>query len=242
MYNVPDLEVVLPAAVGEKETYVLLAVWLAAILYDMLMIYRCWIVWNKDWRVIFLPILLYLITLAKGIVTLLWVFRKELPLTGLSLAITIFLNMCVPVIITHNAICTALIVFKILRQHQMSRAAGLRSFGSLVGGGRISRRTGLVHVARIALENGIIFVSHLIILTILHHARSSAALIFQITLLPSFSMGFIMMYVRVNSARAESEGAHLDAQRCQPSWVNATSIRFLEPQSLDCPEPPANES
>ncbi|KAF6741664.1 hypothetical protein DFP72DRAFT_1180168 [Ephemerocybe angulata] len=334
MYNVPDPGVVLPAAAGEKETYILLAVWLAAILYgvylslfisamksavrnwghtlqsqkvflagivlmfvattidnvvngftitlaysygpivlgkstlelllaskrwdivchylmflitmltaDMLMIYRCWIVWNRDWRVVLLPILLCLVTLSKGIVTLLWTFYRE-SLGRLSLVINIFLNMCIPAIITQNAICTALIVFKILRQHQISRAAGLRSFGSLVGGGTSSRRAGLVRVARIALENGVIFISHLVILTILAHAGSSASFIFQITLLPSFSMGFIMMYVRVSSARTESGGARLDAQRSsQPvaSWVNATSIRFVEPQSLDCPEPPAND-
>ncbi|KAF6742368.1 hypothetical protein DFP72DRAFT_1106089 [Ephemerocybe angulata] len=147
-------------------------VWLG----DMLAIYRCVIVWNMNWWIVSLPIMLLISSIAMG--TIVSVAYKD-PATLSPQQLRSLINVAFPVNIAQSCLITGLIVFKIWHQYRVSCAAGLRMHG---------RGIGLLTIARIIVESAIIFTIQQVALFIAFYMQSPLQYIFKETLVPSIGL------------------------------------------------------
>ncbi|RXW18461.1 hypothetical protein EST38_g7387 [Candolleomyces aberdarensis] len=141
---------------------------------DILVIYRCFIIWGSSWSVIILPCILLSGSIAINSTILSW-FAHPDELNHLLPAIKIMLHMCYPVSFAVNFLTTGLIAFAILRQHHKSTATGIN----------FATGFSLFYVARVIIESALIYTLQILVLSILHQLKHPAVIIFQCTLTPS---------------------------------------------------------
>ncbi|KAJ2928186.1 hypothetical protein H1R20_g8906, partial [Candolleomyces eurysporus] len=147
-----------------------IAIWIM----DILVIYRCFIIWGSSWPVIILPCILLSASIGINSMLLCW-FAYPTKLDHLLPAVKVMLHMCYPVSFAVNFLTTGLIAFAILRQHHKSTVTG------------ITFATGfsLFYVARVVVESALIYTLQILVLSILHQLKHPAVIIFQCTLTPS---------------------------------------------------------
>ncbi|VDB90022.1 unnamed protein product [Peniophora sp. CBMAI 1063] len=90
---------------------------------DALLLYRCYIIWSGKWKVIVLPALIYLASIALSLCVLV---ESALPATKAFFAVGQLINFTVPwIALTSalNVILTALICYRILRVRFQLRSA-----------------------------------------------------------------------------------------------------------------------
>ncbi|RXW22640.1 hypothetical protein EST38_g3200 [Candolleomyces aberdarensis] len=172
-----------------------LVLWIA----DFLAIYRCYIIWEKNWKVILLPSVLLLLSMradpaGTNIVNLHWFLHPEK--SWLRPTALVFLDMCYPFHLGQNLLTTGLIAFKIWKQHLRSAQSGVRAYTGVT----------LVYVLRIIFESAMIYTLQMLILVILFQLRHRAMVIFQTSLAPSASIVFVLMITRVERARTRDLG------------------------------------
>ncbi|PPQ89182.1 hypothetical protein CVT25_001150 [Psilocybe cyanescens] len=210
-------------------TYALLGVmlWLG----DALVIYRCYHVWNRNFWVILLPLLLFLGIVGKllsarimshvihdkdlliviNASTLYWtthLFDAHFsPKLMLSL-----LNAVYPLALTQNILTTGLIAFKIWLQHRTSSAFGVVDHGS---------RLSLMRILVIVVESAMIYTLQLFILIILYFKQDNVQFIVRSAIVPSVGIVFALIAVRVHIAQSTSTlGTGLGTL---PAWLDESS-------------------
>ncbi|KAJ3527009.1 hypothetical protein NMY22_g9940 [Coprinellus aureogranulatus] len=169
--------------------FMALQVWLG----DALAIYRCFIVWERNWWTILLPILLLAHSVASQAVnnSVLMIYLNR-PTFLTYEQVRPLVDMVYPINISQSCLTTALITLKIWRQYRVSRAAGLSSGSSGVG---------LLTIVRIIVESTMIFTAQQVIMCILYYLGHPAQYIFHGTIVPSIGVTFALLSIRVNDAR-----------------------------------------
>ncbi|TFK18033.1 hypothetical protein FA15DRAFT_683390 [Coprinopsis marcescibilis] len=183
-----------------------LVIWIA----DILVIYRCWLVWKKRSWVIVVPVLLLIGSLVVQGINLTWMAnpnRRSIPVTYGYLYWTLRLNF--PLAFCQNVITTGLIAFRIWKQHRQTKKVGLT----------ISSGVNLLSIARIIVESAFIYTSILLAMIILQFSHASSVIL-QHALVPVTGIVFLLIAIRAHSARTESSGLSSVPQRSMvPSWI-----------------------
>ncbi|KAF5332219.1 hypothetical protein D9611_007988 [Ephemerocybe angulata] len=156
-------------------------------------IYRCFIIWSRNFWVILVPGLLLLLSFAVNTITL-TAFKHPDAVPPTTL--TIFISMVYPVNLAQNILTTGLISYRIWSQHRKAHSTGLM---------RVSASMPLLTVIRIIIESALIFTVQQILLLILLELNHTAQVILHATLVPSIGIVFVLMTLRTHIARTESE-------------------------------------
>ncbi|TEB19674.1 hypothetical protein FA13DRAFT_342499 [Coprinellus micaceus] len=160
-------------------------IWIA----DLLVMYRCLIIWQMNWWVIALPGLLYVFSIVNSAIIQVWLKRPTFITAAQAMSLT---NMVFPVNIAQSCLTTGLITFRIWRQHRASRAAGLSEHGAGLR---------LLTIIRIIVESTMIFTIQQVVLCILYYFDSPAQWALHGTLVPSMGVVFVLLSIRVHEAK-----------------------------------------
>ncbi|KAG2011877.1 hypothetical protein CC2G_011943 [Coprinopsis cinerea AmutBmut pab1-1] len=184
---------------------------------DILVIFRCFLIWDSNCYVIALPSLLLLGSIVSASVNLHWFRNVE------SIPFEIvqgFLNATFPLNLAQNLLTTGLIIYKIWDQHRASRRAGIISSSGL----------SLLDVVRIIIESALIYTTQMLLLTILFAIAHPAHIIVQHALVPSMGIVFVLISVRTHVARSQtiSETELEGRASLVPSWLNTTNHNHVE--------------
>lgn len=156
---------------------------------DALAIFRCFIIWDKNWWIVLAPIALLTLSVVNGaIITMAFRHPGVLPRHSVHSFIDIFF----PINIVQICLTTGLIAFKIGYQYRVSRAAGLRMHG---------RGVGLLTIIRIVVESAMIFTVQQLVLCVVIYIHSPLHHIFSAILAPSIGGIFALITIRVDEAK-----------------------------------------
>ncbi|KAF8184794.1 hypothetical protein BJ912DRAFT_905397 [Pholiota molesta] len=161
---------------------------------DILVIYRCYCVWNNNLILIIVPLLLLAASIGINVYTMIW-FDNPLRFSVQSEIMS--LNAIYPVSLAQNVITTGLITLKIWNQHRNSTASGVIDRSS---------RLSLLKIVRIIIESAMIYTGQLFILVILYFANNTFQYVVQNAIVPSLGIVFVLIALRVHNAK------QLDAQ------------------------------
>ncbi|TFK18035.1 hypothetical protein FA15DRAFT_731606 [Coprinopsis marcescibilis] len=183
-----------------------LIIWIA----DILVIYRCWLIWKKNYWVILLPILLLLGNVVAQGANMAWFGnrnRNSIPVDRGYMYWMLRLNF--PLAFCQNILTTGLIAYKIWKQHHETRQAGMTVSGGV----------NLLSVVRIMIESAFLYTSILLVLIILQFSHPSGVIL-QHALVPLTGIVFLLIAIRAHAARSEKSGFTSAANGSMiPSWV-----------------------
>ncbi|KZT60410.1 hypothetical protein CALCODRAFT_515391 [Calocera cornea HHB12733] len=173
-----------------------------AVLADVILIYRCWVVWGRRLIVIAIP----LIVLAGGIcMDILMVIT----IASLSSGAGIFFSTlqgrvtaALSIILAQNIIVTSLIVYRIYRVSKSK-------VGAAVGD--------LLPIISIIIESGLVFLATIFIFLMTYVTSSNAQFILVDSINPMIGITFSALTIRVSQASAKSANSSQEFQtRSQP--------------------------
>lgn len=196
---------------GEILTYYVLTgvqTWLG----DILIIYRCWFIFNKKFISIIIPALLVLASIIITAVTYTGAVKD--PVTAIALADTIF-----PLSLAQNLMTTGLILYKIMKQHYRLSALSIdtsttHSFSSMLT------------VARLIIESAALYLLAILLLVIFYFAGNDVAEVFQACITPTIGINFTLLSLRL----ATISDSDAWGSRSTPAGVHSRStvanVRF----------------
>ncbi|KDR70198.1 hypothetical protein GALMADRAFT_103355 [Galerina marginata CBS 339.88] len=184
---------------------------------DGLVIYRCYIIWDRKIWVTILPVILLILSISSNVALLFWFTH---PGSQTETEILQWMATIYPFAFAQNTLTTGMIAFKIWRQHHASTTVGIRS----------SSRLDLLGVMRIVIESAMVYTLQLLILIILFPLHHNAQLILQSAVIPSIGIVFVLIAVRVQFSRSRALFGET-AMSTMPPWLDVdTSTRV---SSLD---------
>ncbi|KAJ6483681.1 hypothetical protein DFH09DRAFT_1211906 [Mycena vulgaris] len=187
---------------------------------DFFLIFRCFMVWNRKWAVVIVPILLWLGTVVTGYGAthaLLLARRGGVFFHGLNLWITTFFAMSLSL----NIICTTAIAYRILRTRMdlhKYHAQNSRVYSALI----------------IFLESAAIYSSSLLVLLIVYVLNSNAQYIMLDVTTSLIGVTFSMILLRLSMAQSQPEEDSLASLRARARathsypLTNVTVSRLVE--------------
>lgn len=154
---------------------------------DILVMYRCWIVWQRSYRVVVLPFVLLLISLVTTTMNVHW-FRNK---TSIPWSIMFHsFRMTFPLNFSQSTLTTGLIAYRIWKQHRMSQQAGVHASASL----------DLFTVMRIIIESALIYTLQQFMMIILYFTGHPSIVIVQHASVPSTGIVFVLIAIRTHAA------------------------------------------
>ncbi|KAF9465436.1 hypothetical protein BDZ94DRAFT_1214614 [Collybia nuda] len=184
---------------------------------DALVIYRCFIIWNRSYLVILVPSLLLIFSIAVNVVIMFWLTH---PFSVSFMGLITWMDMVYPVNLAQNILTTGLIAFKILYQHRISTAAGVRRAGS---------RLRLIHIVRILVESAMVYTFQVLILMILYFRLHNAQFIVQYAIIPTIGIVFNLIAVRIHMTEFGSTHAtRTDILTGMSRWADESTATELE--------------
>jgi len=172
---------------------------------DALVIYRCYFVWDSNILVITVPTLLLLGAIGVNAYTLFWFTH---PLQANDRVAMVLLNAVYPIAFLQNVMTTGLITLKIWNQHRASSATGVVDRSS---------RLSLSRILRIIIESAMVYTVQLFVLIILYFRQDNFQFIFQSAVVPSVGLVFVLIAVRVQSAKTRTVVSH--SMATIPAWL-----------------------
>ncbi|KAJ7245620.1 hypothetical protein B0H12DRAFT_781858 [Mycena haematopus] len=185
---------------------------------DFFLIFRCFMVWNRKWVVVIIPILLWLGTGVTGYAVphgFVVARRGGVFLKGLNLWITSFFAMS----LTLNIICTTAIAYRIIRTRMDMP--------------QYYAQNGHVYSALIIfLESAGIYSSSLLILLVIYTAKSNAQYIMLDVTTSLIGLTFSMILLRLAMAKSQPEEDTVGSLRARAPnsypLTNVTVSRLVE--------------
>ncbi|KAF9048980.1 hypothetical protein BJ165DRAFT_1580779 [Panaeolus papilionaceus] len=153
---------------------------------DALIIYRTYLVWDKNVRIVALPILIQITYLAIGTVNI-YMFSHPNHfsyMTALSWSQPVF-----PLVVAQNVLTTGLLSYKVYAQHCESRTNGVADAASGVGLGLL---------AWMLVETAALYTLDLVVMIILGALRHPGQAITTVLIVPTLGMVFVLLSVRVH--------------------------------------------
>ncbi|TFK64238.1 hypothetical protein BDN72DRAFT_278578 [Pluteus cervinus] len=179
---------------------------------DFLLLYRCYIVWSRTFWIIIPSTILVLANFGVNIATnTLWAMLGALRGTRYIY----LLNAIFPISIAQNVLTTGLIIYRLIRQHQESRAAGVHDSSS---------RLNLRNVGRIMLESAAIYTCTLLLSLILYIMNFDGQFILVDMTVPIIGITWSLIAVRLHrvthpNSRAQATVFTISA----PQWAHGQS-------------------
>lgn len=175
---------------------------------DALVIYRCFLVWRRNFWVIAVPALLLVLSMAATFVNWRW-FQDPTSIPWTT--VQPLFDMLFPLNLAQNVLTTGLISYMIWSQHRTTKASGLQ----------LSSSFNLITIFRIVVESAMIYTVVIIIIIILFRLNHPAALIFQYIQTPVIGMVFSLIAIRTHVARADSvTRGGVSSGGMYPTWLS----------------------
>lgn len=181
---------------------------------DMLVIYRCFLIWQRNYWVIIVPSILFLCTIAVQLVNFWWIAHQQ-DVGSLVVTRWPILNSTYPMYLAQNMITTALIVYKIWARYRGSRAAGVVSLNT----------PSLVSLMRAIVESAAIYTASMLVMVVMRALDHRSRLIPTFMLYPTTGIVFVLMAVRVHAVHEDAKQSH-PSPSFMPTWIFAN-----EPQT-----------
>ncbi|KAI0313225.1 hypothetical protein OF83DRAFT_1142358 [Amylostereum chailletii] len=166
------------SALGVLKTSIYLAITAVS---DLLILYRCFIVWERRMYVVVLPLLLYVADIGVGIASVYTSSKGDAH--AFSTEQERITNAFFSCTLALNALCTGLIAFRIAKSQRQTRATRGDS--------------NLDQVTVIVVESGAIYVANLVIIVATFSSRSIVFNIFLDLLSPVIGIVFSLIIVRI---------------------------------------------
>ncbi|KAG2008348.1 hypothetical protein CC2G_013787 [Coprinopsis cinerea AmutBmut pab1-1] len=175
---------------------------------DYLVIYRCFLIWRRNWWIISVPSFFLLVSVGTTSVNLHWFRNPEsIPLETM----THFLNVIFPVNLIQNVLTTGLIAFKIWKQYRDTRSAGLL----------LTSTSELLTIIRIIVESALIYTIETFAMIILYYKNHPGLVIVQHMLNPSIGIVFCLIAIRTHVVKSESVVRNAyPSNSMMPSWMS----------------------
>ncbi|RXW21549.1 hypothetical protein EST38_g4296 [Candolleomyces aberdarensis] len=176
---------------------------------DILVIYRCFLIWQRNYYVIILPVILLLASIGTTSVNLWW-FRhtSEIPW---SIMKRLF-NVTYPLNFVQNVLTTGFIAYRIYTQYRASKAAH----------DSISSKLNFIAIMRIIVESALIYTVQMLLLIILWYTGSPALVIVQHAIAPSIGIVFVLIAIRTHVAKTAMgiRGSRSGSFSIMPTWLS----------------------
>ncbi|TEB27531.1 hypothetical protein FA13DRAFT_1691267 [Coprinellus micaceus] len=178
---------------------------------DVLVIYRCFLVWQRNWWIIAMPILLLLASIGTTSVNLFWFgHQTSIPWSVMEplFRITFPLNL------VQNVLTTSFIAYKIFCQHRLSQRTGLL----------LSAGLNLMTILRIIAESALLYTAVMFTCTVLYYTKHPSQVIVQHMIPPVTGIVFALIAVRTHVARGTtvtgpSRGTTSGSDSVVPNWL-----------------------
>ncbi|KAG2008110.1 hypothetical protein CC2G_013573 [Coprinopsis cinerea AmutBmut pab1-1] len=190
---------------------------------DFLAIYRCFIIWDRSYRIVALPFLLLVASIGTNGVNFHFFLNGPKAIPNGFRTIVPLLDFVYPGHLGQNVMTTALIAYKIWRRHSESRAAGIRVTSTIT----------LLGVARIVVESAMIYTMQMLALVVLHIKKHPLRVVFQAAIVPSTGIVFVLITMRIQRAVKESARQAPPTSILFPRWVDPedpTSTTYTSPR------------
>ncbi|KAF5327272.1 hypothetical protein D9619_004246 [Psilocybe cf. subviscida] len=195
---------------------------------DILVIYRCYFVWENNLWVISVPVLLLLGTIGINLCVLYW-FRHPFaiaPAPAIGLLRAIY-----PLAFVQNFMTTSFIILRIFLQHQASKKAGIVHLGS---------KLGLIRIMRIVIESAAIYTIQILVLNVLYFRDDNFQFVIQPAIIPSIGITFVLLALRIEASRYETTRNDLGIRSSKlPQWLREQSCEIGSKDSQNGNQLPA---
>jgi len=180
---------------------------------DVIMIFRVFLVWSRNFYVIILPCAVLIVSMCAGTFNF-WYSKHptEFPTDKAQL----FRGLFFPMSMINSMLTTGLISLRIWMQHRRMNAATGKS-------GTPGGQTSLFLVLRIVIESAMIWTAHMIIICVMFYTEHQAVIIVKHSALPSAGVVFALIAIRTQYARVANETSETsDRTRSKfgiPAWL-----------------------
>ncbi|PPQ65508.1 hypothetical protein CVT24_010804 [Panaeolus cyanescens] len=177
---------------------------------DILVIYRTYIVWERNLWIIALPVLIDIANMVVNSMTMYWFTHPNL--VPRSVLYSWYLPVY-PLIFAQNVLTTGLLAYKIWSQHRESVAHGVAPS---------SDGLTLAYVARIIIESAIVYTLELLVTIVLITIRHPAAGMVIVCMVPSIGIVFVLLAIRVYFGGKPMDGGKDKFASHLPSWLGTS--------------------
>ncbi|KAF6763894.1 hypothetical protein DFP72DRAFT_486231 [Ephemerocybe angulata] len=196
---------------------------------DLLGIYRCWVIWNRSYWVTIVPLILFTASVVLTSFAMYW-WRDQDRISA-SIMGPIFKSIS-PVNIVLNCLTTGMIAYRIWRQREESRKAGLS----------VTSGMDLLTAVRIVIESALIYTLEMFLSIILFTVGHPSVLVVHHTLAPTIgrclivSIGpsslkvypagivFALIAIRSHVANHRTRSVHITSE-IQSPWPQNSRLR-----------------
>ncbi|KAH6874474.1 hypothetical protein BKA70DRAFT_1128967 [Coprinopsis sp. MPI-PUGE-AT-0042] len=182
---------------------------------DILMIYRCFLLWQRNYWVILAPVLLAALSVGKRLHISTLLFAHSVPAS--VVLVRNYPMIIVPAIcyVLQTALTTSLIVYKIYSQFRQTRDVGLISMYT----------PAVLPIMRIIAESAVVYTAGMLALAVVTGLDHPARLMVHSCMIPVTGTVFVLMALRTHAVQEEAVYTPATAS-LMPTWL------FDEPKSL----------
>ncbi|KAH6874488.1 hypothetical protein BKA70DRAFT_1240474 [Coprinopsis sp. MPI-PUGE-AT-0042] len=174
---------------------------------DALLIYRCFLIWQRNYKVIVIPSLLYILIVGLEISNIWWIARQS-TLVDVNAKRWPILRITFPLYFAQNLLNTGLILFRLGSRHRDLQSAGIVSLNT----------PSLVGLMRAIVESAAIYTAALLALVVLCSLDHPGWYVSELILYPTTGIMFMLMAVRVH--RVQEQAKHTaPSPSLLPSWI-----------------------
>ncbi|TFK25796.1 hypothetical protein FA15DRAFT_617035 [Coprinopsis marcescibilis] len=177
---------------------------------DVLVIYRCFLIWRRNYYVIAFPAFLLAVSVATTIVNWYW-FQNPTSIPYSTMEP--FMKVIFPVNLAQNLITTGLIAYKIYKQHRETRASGLV----------LASTVDLFTIARIVVESAAVYTFEVFIMIILFYMTHPGLVVIQHMIVPTMGIVFLLLAIRTHVAKNDAARTQYPTNSVFPSWMAGDS-------------------
>ncbi|KAF8524146.1 hypothetical protein BU17DRAFT_85253 [Hysterangium stoloniferum] len=192
---------------------------------DMLLIYRCFIIWNNSYYIIGLPTLLLIMSIVTNSVAL-RLFTEVRLGTLFSPSLVAWMNSIYAIALAQNFITTALIAYRLWRQDNVSIKAGLRD---------ARPKSSLRPIIRIVIESAAIYVLTVIVIIIMYARGNNLQFVAQEAIVPIIGIVFTLISVRLAMHSTKMLATTVPPARTLTDWQAAPHRHSFLATSGDTP-------
>ncbi|KZO89934.1 hypothetical protein CALVIDRAFT_433302 [Calocera viscosa TUFC12733] len=179
-------------------------------LADAVLIYRCWIVWSKNFWIVLFPIILFIASATVDIFMVVAMANLNSGDSIFATALHDWIEAVISLTLAQNIIVTLLIVFRIWK---VNMSTALSAAGSLRP------------VMSIILESGVIYAASLFIFLMTYVSGSNSQYILVDAINPMIGITFSLLIVRVGLGVHGESSSHFRSQgRSHPTPMQPISI------------------
>ncbi|KAH6874464.1 hypothetical protein BKA70DRAFT_1350097, partial [Coprinopsis sp. MPI-PUGE-AT-0042] len=159
---------------------------------DALVIYRCFLIWQRSFWVIAIPLMLFFFTIGAQVTNFWWV-RHQSDVRHILGGRWPFLNLTFPLYFAQNVLTTGLILFKNM----------------------VTVQTCLVSIMRIIVESAALYTALMLVMVVLRALDHPVRLLIHCVLVPTIGITFTLMAFRMHTLREEAKNIHASAEEIQ---------------------------